>query len=140
MLGKHSGRHAFRERVRELGFELDEPEVNEVFARFKALADRKKELFDGDIEALVLDAEGGSDGPWSLLRLATAAATGEPARADVELAHADGRRLKSRGDRRRPGGRRPQGDRAGDRPAAAPRASSRCAASARARTRRARPW
>jgi 2-isopropylmalate synthase len=94
VLGKHSGRHAFRERVHELGFELDEHEVNEVFARFKALADRKKELFDGDIEALVLSAEAGSHGPWSLLRLATAAATGEPARADVELAHADGRRLK----------------------------------------------
>jgi len=95
VLGKHSGRHAFRERVRELGFELDEGEFNAVFARFKALADRKKELFDGDIEALVLDAEGGSPGPWSLVRLATAAATGEDARAEVELAHGDGRRLKS---------------------------------------------
>jgi 2-isopropylmalate synthase len=95
VLGKHSGRHAFRERVRELGFELDEGEFNAVFARFKTLADRKKELFDGDIEALVLDAETGSAGPWSLARLATTAVTGEPARAEVELAHADGRRLKS---------------------------------------------
>jgi len=95
VLGKHSGRHAFRERVRELGFELDETEFNAVFARFKALADRKKELFDGDIEALVLDTEGGSDGPWSLARLATTAVTGEAARAEVELAHGDGRRLKS---------------------------------------------
>jgi len=95
VLGKHSGRHALRERVRELGFELDDPEFNAVFARFKALADRKKELFDGDIEALVLDAEGGSDGPWSLERLATAAATGEAARAEVTLACRDGRRLES---------------------------------------------
>ncbi len=95
VLGKHSGRHAFRERVRELGFELDEGEFNAVFARFKALADRKKELFDGDIEALVLDAEGGSAGPWSLVRLATSAATGEEASAEVELVHGDGRHLKS---------------------------------------------
>ncbi|MBV8147218.1 MAG: 2-isopropylmalate synthase, partial [Gammaproteobacteria bacterium] len=54
VLGKHSGRHAFRERVEALGFELDETELNRVFEEFKALADRKKELFDGDIEALVL--------------------------------------------------------------------------------------
>ena len=56
VLGKHSGRHAFRERVKALGFELDELELNRVFEEFKALADRKKELFDGDIEALVLRA------------------------------------------------------------------------------------
>ena len=56
VLGKHSGRHAFRERVKQLGFELDELELNRVFEEFKALADRKKELFDGDIEALVLRA------------------------------------------------------------------------------------
>ena len=57
VLGKHSGRHAFRDRVKQLGFELDEAELNRVFEEFKALADRKKELFDGDIEALVLRAE-----------------------------------------------------------------------------------
>jgi 2-isopropylmalate synthase len=60
VLGKHSGRHAFRERVRELGFELDELEINRLFEEFKALADKKKELFDGDIEALVLRAENAS--------------------------------------------------------------------------------
>src|SRR5687768_15486132 len=57
VLGKHSGRHAFRDRVKQLGFELDEIEFNRVFEEFKALADKKKELFDGDIEALVLRAE-----------------------------------------------------------------------------------
>jgi 2-isopropylmalate synthase len=71
VLGKHSGRHAFRERVEHLGFELDEIELNRVFEEFKALADRKKELFDGDIEALVLRSEGGSAGPWSLEALDT---------------------------------------------------------------------
>ncbi|MCU0760698.1 MAG: 2-isopropylmalate synthase, partial [Steroidobacteraceae bacterium] len=91
VLGKHSGRHALRDRVRELGFELDDAEFDRVFAEFKALADRKKELFDGDIESLVLRTEGAGDGPWGLARLATASTTGEPARATVALVHADGR-------------------------------------------------
>ncbi len=94
VLGKHSGRHAFRERVRELGFDLDEEELGRIFTRFKALADRKKELFDGDIEALVLSVEGDSGGPWTLERLATSAVTGEDARATVVLTHADGRRIE----------------------------------------------
>src|ERR1700722_4332894 len=66
VLGKHSGRHAFRERVKELGFELDDLELNRVFEEFKALADRKKELFDGDIEAIVLRAGSAAGGPWHL--------------------------------------------------------------------------
>jgi 2-isopropylmalate synthase len=91
VLGKHSGRHAFRERVQALGFELEEGELNRVFEEFKALADRKKELFDGDIEALVLRAEGSASGPWSLVDLTTEAHSGGIARAVVRLAHADGR-------------------------------------------------
>ena len=86
VLGKHSGRHAFRERVAELGFELDEMELNRVFEEFKALADRKKELFDGDIEALVLRSEGGSGGPWSLLALDTVSDLKGTATATVRLA------------------------------------------------------
>jgi 2-isopropylmalate synthase len=69
VLGKHSGRHAFRERVKELGFDLIESELNRAFEDFKALADKKKELFDGDIEALVLKAELSADGPWQLASL-----------------------------------------------------------------------
>ncbi len=91
VLGKHSGRHAFRDRVKELGFELDEPEFNRVFEEFKALADKKKELFDGDIEALVLRAEGSASGPWSLLDLKTVADSKSPAEASVRLQHLDGR-------------------------------------------------
>ena len=52
--------------VRELGFEMDEGEFNRVFEEFKALADKKKELFDGDIEALVMRSESEAVGPWSL--------------------------------------------------------------------------
>jgi 2-isopropylmalate synthase len=94
VLGKHSGRHAFRDRVRELGFELDDIELNRVFEDFKALADKKKELFDGDIEALVLRASSSAQGPWSLERLDVDAHTGEPSRAHVTLRHSDGRTVE----------------------------------------------
>jgi 2-isopropylmalate synthase len=94
VLGKHSGRHAFRERVKELGFELDELELNRVFEEFKALADRKKELFDGDIEALVLRAEGTAQGPWSLQQLDQEGHTDRPATAHVKLLNADGRLIE----------------------------------------------
>jgi len=53
VLGKHSGRHAFRSRLVELGFSLDEDELNKAFIRFKEMADRKKEITDQDIEAIV---------------------------------------------------------------------------------------
>jgi 2-isopropylmalate synthase len=91
VLGKHSGRHAFRERVQALGFELEEAEFNRVFEEFKALADKKKELFDGDIEALVLRAEGAAAGPWQLVELTTETRSGGVARAHVQLRHSDGR-------------------------------------------------
>jgi len=52
-LGKHSGRHAFGDRLKELGFELTKDELDRAFARFKELADRKKEISDKDLEALV---------------------------------------------------------------------------------------
>jgi 2-isopropylmalate synthase len=94
VLGKHSGRHAFRERVQALGFELDELEFNRVFEEFKALADKKKELFDGDIEALVLRAEGSASGPWQLSELTTEAKSGGSAHAIVRLEHTDGRRAE----------------------------------------------
>ena len=55
VMGKHSGRHAFGERLKHLGFSLSKDEVNRAFERFKQLADKKKEVFDEDIEALVAD-------------------------------------------------------------------------------------
>lgn len=55
VLGKHSGRHAFRERLTDLGYTLDDEELNLAFSRFKSLADKKKEITDQDIQALVED-------------------------------------------------------------------------------------
>jgi 2-isopropylmalate synthase len=54
-LGKHSGRHAFNERLRELGYELSSEDMNQAFIAFKDLADKKKEINNQDIEALIKD-------------------------------------------------------------------------------------
>ncbi len=55
VLGKHSGRHAFRKKLEELGYSLGDNALNEAFRRFKDLADKKKEIYDEDIIALVED-------------------------------------------------------------------------------------
>jgi 2-isopropylmalate synthase len=55
VLGKHSGRHAFKTRLTELGYTLGEEDLDKAFARFKNLADKKKVVTDADIEALVAD-------------------------------------------------------------------------------------
>jgi 2-isopropylmalate synthase len=55
VLGKHSGRHAFRERIRAMGYELGEVHLNQAFQRFKEVADKKKQVYDEDIEALLAD-------------------------------------------------------------------------------------
>ncbi|MBE9077361.1 2-isopropylmalate synthase [Romeria aff. gracilis LEGE 07310] len=55
VLGKLSGRNAFRSRLKELGFELSEQELNRAFLRFKEIADKKKEISDRDLEAIVND-------------------------------------------------------------------------------------
>ncbi|MDG2522298.1 2-isopropylmalate synthase [Caulobacter segnis] len=56
VMGKHSGRHAFREKLKALGYELGQNALNDAFTRFKELADKKKHVFDDDIVALVDDA------------------------------------------------------------------------------------
>lgn len=55
ILGKHSGRHAFRDRIESLGYSLTEKELNNAFKRFKALADVKKNVYDEDIEMIIID-------------------------------------------------------------------------------------
>ena len=53
VLGKHSGRHAFKEKIEALGYHLSEEELNESFERFKMLADKKKEIYEDDIRAII---------------------------------------------------------------------------------------
>jgi 2-isopropylmalate synthase len=55
VLGKHSGRHAFVARLNDLGYDLPKQDVEKAFVRFKSLADRKKEIFDEDLDAIVAD-------------------------------------------------------------------------------------
>jgi 2-isopropylmalate synthase len=55
VLGKHSGRHALRNRVEELGYTLSEEEINQLFVRFKELADKKKDVTDDDLIALIFE-------------------------------------------------------------------------------------
>jgi 2-isopropylmalate synthase len=85
VLGKHSGRHAFRDRACELGFALDDFELNRAFQDFKKLADKKKDVYDGDIEAIIMNVDSASVGPWTLQRLEVHTASDHPARATVVL-------------------------------------------------------
>ncbi|MDA8164408.1 MAG: 2-isopropylmalate synthase [Desulfobacteraceae bacterium] len=55
VLGKHSGRHALKSRIQTMGYTLTDEEIDRVFVRFKELADLKKEMFDEDLEAIVMD-------------------------------------------------------------------------------------
>ncbi|MBT8102221.1 MAG: 2-isopropylmalate synthase [Gammaproteobacteria bacterium] len=91
VMGKHSGRHAFRDRVQELGFELDEFETNRAFQEFKKLADKKKDVYDGDIEAIIMNADSASSGPWTLKSLEVQTHTDQPATAAVTLIDENGK-------------------------------------------------
>ncbi len=66
VLGKHSGRHAFKHRLENLGYELEQEEINELFARFKDLADKKKVVSDKDILALLSNKENKESGGYQL--------------------------------------------------------------------------
>ncbi|MEW6098670.1 MAG: 2-isopropylmalate synthase [Pseudomonadota bacterium] len=91
VLGKLSGRNAFKQRLQELGIELEsEAEINAAFARFKDLADRKSEIFDEDIIALVSDESVTSEQEhYRLLALSQYSETGERPHARVAFAAGD---------------------------------------------------
>jgi 2-isopropylmalate synthase len=91
VLGKHSGRHALRERLLTLGHDLDDVELDALFVRFKTLCDRKKEVRDSDLEALALGRDPDAAGPWHLTHLHATSHLGGSASAVVRIAHEDGR-------------------------------------------------
>jgi 2-isopropylmalate synthase len=93
VLGKHSGKHAFRDRVQSLGFDPSDEELVRAFDEFKKLADRKKELFDADIEAIIMHTGGKQPGPWSLADLSFSSSKKAGAKAEVTLIHNDGRSI-----------------------------------------------
>ncbi len=85
VMGKHSGRHAFREKLRELGFELGDNAIEDAFRRFKDLADRKKEIYDEDIIALVDDEVVRANDRIKFVSLQVVAGSKGPQLADLEL-------------------------------------------------------
>jgi 2-isopropylmalate synthase len=85
VMGKHSGRHAFREKLKALGYELGDNALNEAFAQFKALADKKKDVFDDDIIALVDDALARGAERISVKRLRVIAGTEGPQEAALTV-------------------------------------------------------
>ena len=91
VLGKLSGRNAFKQRLIELGIALEsEAEVNAAFTRFKELADRKSDIFDEDIIALVMDESVTAEHEhYRLLALSQRSGTGERSHADVVFASGD---------------------------------------------------
>ena len=91
VMGKHSGRHAFREKLKELGYRLGQNALNEAFGRFKDLADKKKDVFDEDIIALVDDEHPARAQTHPVRRACGSIAGSEPARG----------RARARGRRRR---------------------------------------
>jgi len=97
VLGKHSGRAALKNRAEKLGFHMEDNQLQSVFVAFKALADEKKEVFDADIEALILGEAVGQIGPWSIESLYVSAGSdnGRNPEATVKLNHEDGRSVTS---------------------------------------------
>jgi 2-isopropylmalate synthase len=94
VLGKHSGRHAFRERVIQLGYTLNDEQIEAGFVKFKALADKKKEVFDEDIEALVDEQLELSTKMWELAGLQVTAGSNTIPTATVTLRDSNGQTIQ----------------------------------------------
>ncbi|MFP4686555.1 MAG: 2-isopropylmalate synthase [bacterium] len=99
VLGKHSGRHAFRSRLEDLGYELDDQALEKAFERFKALADKKKEIFDEDLEVIIEDEVARVPEVYTLKYVHVLSGNTVLPTATVELESEDGiKRAASSGD------------------------------------------
>ena len=85
VLGKHSGRHAFRSRLAELGFELTDGEVDSAFEKFKRIADQKKDIFDEDLEAIVSEETEKLPETYSLIDMNITSGTSTTPTAAIKL-------------------------------------------------------
>jgi 2-isopropylmalate synthase len=85
VMGKHSGRHAFVHKLEEMGYHLQSNQLEDAFVRFKALADRKKHVYDEDIEALVDEEVAHAQDRIKLVSLSVIAGTRGPQRATMKL-------------------------------------------------------
>lgn len=84
-MGKHSGRAALRSKLKELGFEMAENQLNDVFVRFKALADRKKEIYDEDLVALMADQAANTDSDYLQVKWLRVICGSEGQSAEIKL-------------------------------------------------------
>ncbi|MDQ2091604.1 2-isopropylmalate synthase [Marimonas arenosa] len=84
-LGKHSGRAALRDKLENLGFDVGDNQLKDIFVRFKELADRKKEVFDDDLIALMRVGEDAANDRLKLKTLAVTCGTGGPAEAKIAM-------------------------------------------------------
>ena len=89
VLGKHSGRHALKDRVEKLGLKLNDSQLNHVFEKFKSLADKKKDVFDADIEGLIDEEIAATTEVWHLDALQTTAGSTAIPTATVTLSKED---------------------------------------------------
>jgi 2-isopropylmalate synthase len=87
ILGKHSGRHALGQRLKVLGFRLDEKRLNKTFQRFKELADKKKDIFDDDLVSIVEDEIKQIKPVWKLESFIITSGTAIKPKAEVVLRH-----------------------------------------------------
>jgi 2-isopropylmalate synthase len=94
VLGKHSGRHALRKRLQEIGHNLTDGELERVFVEFKSLADTKKEVLDHDLETLVRGVSPASSDRWELVDLHVSSGTSTTSTATVSLKHSTGRSVQ----------------------------------------------
>ena len=85
VMGKHSGRHAFRIKLKELGYELGENAIQDAFRRFKDLADKKKEVYDEDLVALVDDEVSRANDTIKFQSLMVVCGSNGPQTAELEL-------------------------------------------------------
>src|SRR6202023_3005686 len=85
VMGKHSGRHAFAHKLEELGYQLAGNQLEDAFVRFKALADRKKHVYDEDLEALVDEEIATAQDHIKLVSLSVIAGTRGPQRATMKV-------------------------------------------------------
>ena len=93
VLGKHSGRHAFRDHVAALGFTVDEETLTAAFKKYKALADKKKEVYDEDIEAILDEQLQAGRQVWELVKVQVASGTDMVSTATVVLRDESGREM-----------------------------------------------
>jgi len=85
VLGKHSGRHAFKTRLKSLGIDLVDAQVDQAFERFKEIADQKKEVYDEDLLAIVEDEVKVDKNAWTLVDLVVKSGANIKAKVDVVL-------------------------------------------------------